>query len=54
MRVAINLLTKNPQRPWCARWFWTQVIPEMANRLEPGDTLDVHREVAERREHPRK
>jgi glycosyltransferase involved in cell wall biosynthesis len=33
MRVAINLLTDNPDHPSGAHWFWTRVIPEMAKRL---------------------
>ena len=36
MRVAINLLTENPQHPSGAHWFWTRVIPEIAKRLEHG------------------
>ena len=36
MRVAINLLTEDPEHPSGAHWFWTRVIPEMAKRLEPG------------------
>jgi glycosyltransferase involved in cell wall biosynthesis len=39
MRVAINLLTENPERPSGAHWFWTRVIPEMASRLESGEEL---------------
>jgi glycosyltransferase involved in cell wall biosynthesis len=39
MRVAINLLTEDPQNPSGAHWFWTRVIPEMANRLESGEEL---------------
>ena len=41
MRVAINLLTENPQHPSGAHWFWTRVIPEMAKRLEPGEELHL-------------
>jgi glycosyltransferase involved in cell wall biosynthesis len=41
MRVAINLLTENPQVPSGAHWFWTRVIPEMAKRLEPGEELHL-------------
>jgi glycosyltransferase involved in cell wall biosynthesis len=41
MRVAINLLTENPQLPSGAHWFWTRVIPEMAERLEPGEELHL-------------
>jgi glycosyltransferase involved in cell wall biosynthesis len=33
MRVAINLLTDDPANPSGAHWFWTRMIPEMANRL---------------------
>ena len=39
MRIAINLLTENPQRPSGAHWFWTQMIPEMASRLQSGEEL---------------
>jgi glycosyltransferase involved in cell wall biosynthesis len=41
MRVAINLLTENPQHPSGAHWFWTRVIPEMANRLDRGEELHL-------------
>jgi glycosyltransferase involved in cell wall biosynthesis len=41
MRVAINLLTDDPDNPSGAHWFWTRVIPEMANRLEPGEELKL-------------
>src|SRR5579863_8154229 len=41
MRVAINLLTENPQHPSGAHWFWTRIIPEMARRLEPGEELHL-------------
>ena len=41
MRVAINLLTENPQHPSGAHWFWTRVIPEMARRLETGEELHL-------------
>jgi glycosyltransferase involved in cell wall biosynthesis len=41
MRVAINLLTEDPQVPSGAHWFWTRVIPEMATRLEPGEELHL-------------
>ena len=33
MRVAINLLTDDPDNPSGAHWFWTRIIPEMAKRL---------------------
>jgi glycosyltransferase involved in cell wall biosynthesis len=39
MRVAINLLTEEPENPSGAHWFWTRVIPEMAKRLGPGEEL---------------
>jgi glycosyltransferase involved in cell wall biosynthesis len=39
MRVAINLLTEDPDNPSGAHWFWTRVIPEMADRLEAGEEL---------------
>jgi glycosyltransferase involved in cell wall biosynthesis len=39
MRVAINLLTDDPEAPSGAHWFWTRVIPEMAKRLEHGEEL---------------
>ena len=41
MRVAINLLTEDPQNPSGAHWFWTRVIPEMAKRLESGEELHL-------------
>ena len=41
MRVAINLLTEDPDNPSGAHWFWTWVIPEMAKRLDPGEELHL-------------
>ena len=41
LRVAINLLTEHPDSPSGAHWFWTRVIPEMAERLEPGEELHL-------------
>jgi glycosyltransferase involved in cell wall biosynthesis len=41
MRVAINLLTENPQHPSGAHWFWTRVIPEIAQRLDKGEELHL-------------
>jgi glycosyltransferase involved in cell wall biosynthesis len=41
MRVAINLLTEDPQNPSGAHWFWTRIIPEMAGRLESGEELHL-------------
>jgi glycosyltransferase involved in cell wall biosynthesis len=39
MRVAINLLTDDPDNPSGAHWFWTRVIPEMANHLTEDEEL---------------
>jgi glycosyltransferase involved in cell wall biosynthesis len=41
MRVAINLLTDDPDSPSGAHWFWTRVIPEMTKRLESGEELHL-------------
>ncbi len=41
MRVGINLLTEDPRKPSGAHWFWTRIIPEMANRLEPAEELHL-------------
>jgi glycosyltransferase involved in cell wall biosynthesis len=41
MRVAINLLTENPEHPSGAHWFWTQMIPEMAKQLQTGEELHL-------------
>jgi glycosyltransferase involved in cell wall biosynthesis len=41
MRVAINLLTEDPENPSGAHWFWTRVIPEMVKRLEFGEELHL-------------
>jgi len=41
LRVAINLLTEHPETPSGAHWFWTRVIPEMAERLEPHEELHL-------------
>jgi glycosyltransferase involved in cell wall biosynthesis len=41
MRVAINLLTDDPENPSGAHWFWTRVIPEMAKRLEFDEELHL-------------
>jgi hypothetical protein len=41
MRVAINLLTDDPDNLSGAHWFWTRMIPEMAARLEPGEHLHL-------------
>jgi glycosyltransferase involved in cell wall biosynthesis len=41
VRVAINLLTENPDHPSGAHWFWTRVIPEVAKRLDRGEELHL-------------
>ena len=41
LRVAINLLTENPDKPSGAHWFWTRVVPEMAKRLETNEELHL-------------
>ena len=41
MRVAINLLTEDPEHPSGAHWFWTRVIAEMAKRLDSGEELHL-------------
>jgi glycosyltransferase involved in cell wall biosynthesis len=41
MRVAINLLTDDPDNPSGAHWFWTRVIPEMAQHLTEGEELHL-------------
>jgi glycosyltransferase involved in cell wall biosynthesis len=41
MRVAINLLTEEPESPSGAHWFWTRVIPEVASRLNSGEELHL-------------
>ena len=41
MRVAINLLTDDPDHPSGAHWFWTRIIPEMAQRLTEDEELHL-------------
>lgn len=41
MRVAINLLTDDPDHPSGAHWFWTRVIPEMASLLSEEEQLHL-------------
>jgi glycosyltransferase involved in cell wall biosynthesis len=41
LRVAINLLTDDPDNPSGAHWFWTRVIPEMASKLAAGEELHL-------------
>src|SRR3984957_2072757 len=49
LRVAINLLTEHPDSPSGAHWFWTRVIPEMAQRL--GQDEELHLLVSPRSRH---
>jgi glycosyltransferase involved in cell wall biosynthesis len=39
MRVAINLLTDNPENPSGSHWGYSRLVPEMAKRLAPGEEL---------------
>jgi glycosyltransferase involved in cell wall biosynthesis len=41
MRVAINLLTDDPDHPSGAHWFWTRVIPEIAKLLTPEEQVHL-------------
>ena len=41
MRVAINLLTDDPDNPSGAHWFWTRVIPEMASHMTEDEELHL-------------
>ena len=41
MRVAINLLTDDPDHPSGAHWFWTRVIPEMAARMTEDEEFHL-------------
>jgi glycosyltransferase involved in cell wall biosynthesis len=52
MRVAINLLTEDPQNPSGAHWFWTRMVPEMASRLLTGEELHLILSPKARRAHP--
>ena len=52
MRVAINLLSEDPHNPSGAHWFWTRMVPEMVNRLEPGEELHLMLSPSARRVHP--
>jgi glycosyltransferase involved in cell wall biosynthesis len=51
MRVAINLLTDDPDNPSGAHWFWTRVIPEMAARLDEGEELHLMVSPRSRKDH---
>jgi glycosyltransferase involved in cell wall biosynthesis len=52
LRVAINLLTEDPRNPSGAHWFWTRMVPEMADRLLPGEELHLMLSPTARRVHP--
>ena len=41
LRMALNLLTDDPRQPSGAHWCWTRIVPEMANRLLPGEELHL-------------
>lgn len=41
MRVAINLLTDDPANPSGAHWFWTRVVPGIADRMVDGEELHL-------------
>jgi glycosyltransferase involved in cell wall biosynthesis len=51
MRVAINLLTDDPDHPSGAHWFWTRIIPEMAQRLRDDEELHLLVSSRSRRMH---
>lgn len=52
MRVAVNLLTDDPDHPSGAHWFWTRVIPGMASRLTDGEELHLVVSPRSRAAHP--
>ena len=39
--MALNLLTEDPRQPSGAHWCWTRIVPEMASRPQPGETLNL-------------
>ncbi len=41
LRIALNLLTEDPRQPSGAHWCWTRIVPEMADRLLPGEELHL-------------
>ncbi len=41
LRMALNLLTDDPTQPSGAHWCWTRIVPEMADRLLPGEELNL-------------
>jgi glycosyltransferase involved in cell wall biosynthesis len=52
LRIGLNLLTENPREPSGAHWCWTRIVPEMANRLLPGEELHLMVSPAMRRYFP--
>jgi glycosyltransferase involved in cell wall biosynthesis len=41
MRIAINLLTDDPNNPSGAHWFWTRMIPEMEKLLNDDEEFHL-------------
>lgn len=39
--MAVNLLTEDPRNPSGAHWCWVKVVPEIADRLLPGEELHL-------------
>lgn len=52
LRVAINPLTEDPRNPPGAHWCWTRMVPEMSDRLLPGEELHPMLSPTARRGHP--
>jgi glycosyltransferase involved in cell wall biosynthesis len=52
LRIALNLLTEDPRQPSGAHWCWTRIVPEMANRLLPGEELHLMLSPSARRYFP--
>jgi glycosyltransferase involved in cell wall biosynthesis len=52
LRIAMNLLTDDPRQPSGAHWCWTRIVPEMADRLEPGEELHLMLSPSARRYFP--
>jgi glycosyltransferase involved in cell wall biosynthesis len=52
LRIAMNLLTDDPRQPSGAHWCWTRIVPEMANRLLPGEELHLMLSPSARRYFP--
>ena len=52
LRIALNLLTEDPRQPSGAHWCWTRIVPEMVNRLLPGEELHLMLSPSARRYFP--